>query len=257
MLSRVGVRTGVLAFVLVFCWLSGTAYADGCASDADCKAGRVCFQGACRDPASACATDRDCPGEAICESGRCVETHPAPPPAASGPASPVGPPDIAPAGSPPVSPPRPSDEGGPELAFQVNLGGGFQDRDDVGSGTGWVAGAGVGLRFESGIALLAIAGYASGSSRVTYVDGSTDSLPIRLSYAGAAVGFRSRAGQTMLGLAYARSPSFLGPVDEGMAFVAKGFYNIVGRFAIVLETTMAVVGEGRASTLSLGVGYAE
>ena len=40
-----------------------------CASDNDCKLGRVCQAGSCAE--RSCTKDAECPGEAICEASRC------------------------------------------------------------------------------------------------------------------------------------------------------------------------------------------
>jgi len=44
----------------------------GCASDADCKHGRVCIEGACQDAPRVCLTDLDCPAGFACVGGACV-----------------------------------------------------------------------------------------------------------------------------------------------------------------------------------------
>lgn len=41
----------------------------GCTTDAECRGGRVCREGACTTPA--CAKDVDCPAPQICEGGVC------------------------------------------------------------------------------------------------------------------------------------------------------------------------------------------
>jgi hypothetical protein len=149
---------------------------------------------------------------------------------------------------------RPS---GSSLAFEALLGGGFQDRDGYGSGLGWVTAGGVGIRFESGVALMALAGYASSSSSARLDDGTNVQLPrLHLAHLGAGVSLRFARGSTTLGLAYASTPDTLKP-DSGLAFLFRYFYVVTGRFSIVLDSAMAAVGDGRASTFSLGVGYAE
>jgi hypothetical protein len=45
-----------------------------CASDADCRAGRVCRAGSCTSPT--CAKDVDCPEPQICEAGACAPPSP-------------------------------------------------------------------------------------------------------------------------------------------------------------------------------------
>lgn len=40
-----------------------------CASDSDCKLGRVCQAGSCAE--RSCSKDAECPGDAICEAARC------------------------------------------------------------------------------------------------------------------------------------------------------------------------------------------
>lgn len=43
-----------------------------CTADEECKAGRFCLGGICRDWAGECFKDVDCKGELLCESGRCA-----------------------------------------------------------------------------------------------------------------------------------------------------------------------------------------
>ena len=45
-----------------------------CATDAECRAGRVCRAGACTTPV--CAKDVDCPAPQICEGGACQAPKP-------------------------------------------------------------------------------------------------------------------------------------------------------------------------------------
>jgi hypothetical protein len=49
-----------------------------CATNADCRGGRVCVGGSCVTPQ--CTRDVDCPADAVCENGTCVAAAPAPPP---------------------------------------------------------------------------------------------------------------------------------------------------------------------------------
>ncbi len=43
-----------------------------CTADEECKAGRFCLGGICRDWAGQCFKDVDCKGEMLCEGGLCV-----------------------------------------------------------------------------------------------------------------------------------------------------------------------------------------
>ncbi len=64
------VRLALLASVLLI--LPGVASAD-CESDSDCKNGRFCVGGLCRDWAGQCFKDVDCEGSLVCEGGRCAD----------------------------------------------------------------------------------------------------------------------------------------------------------------------------------------
>ncbi len=44
----------------------------GCHSDAECKHGRICVDGACRDAGSVCRDDADCPSGQHCYGGSCI-----------------------------------------------------------------------------------------------------------------------------------------------------------------------------------------
>ena len=63
-------RFALLASLLLI--LPATAWAD-CASDEDCKNGRFCVGGLCRDWAGQCFKDVDCEGSLICDTGRCSD----------------------------------------------------------------------------------------------------------------------------------------------------------------------------------------
>ncbi len=108
-----------------------------CASDTDCRAGRVCRDGSCvSPPPAACTRDVDCPGNAICESGSCVvppAANATPPsaPVVLGPvpqSTPVGPPPSGNVARPmqlgpvPLGPASPSPAGGPSPLGPVDLG---------------------------------------------------------------------------------------------------------------------------------------
>ena len=54
---------------------SAQAFA-ACATNEDCKHGRVCDNGECAEPVVHCSKDRDCEGDNVCVSGTCA----APPP---------------------------------------------------------------------------------------------------------------------------------------------------------------------------------
>ncbi len=43
-----------------------------CTADEECKAGRFCLGGICRDWAGQCFKDVDCEGDLLCEAGRCA-----------------------------------------------------------------------------------------------------------------------------------------------------------------------------------------
>lgn len=56
--------------VCTLCLIPTAAYAD-CGPDSDCKNGRSCIGGVCRDWAGQCFKDIDCEGSLVCEGGRC------------------------------------------------------------------------------------------------------------------------------------------------------------------------------------------
>jgi hypothetical protein len=232
-------------------FLSAHAFADGCASDAECKAGRVCVAGACQDAAGNCANDRDCPGDLICDSGRCLDrpTVATPPPAAPLPAAPYPPTPWVPA--------RPLVEEGPRVAWEVYGGGGFHDRENIGTGLGWVLGGAAGVRFGSGIGVVALGGFASARN------GDCEALAtcgfarrLQLAHVGAGVSLHSRAAATTLGLAWATAPG-IEPKATGGAFVFRYFYHVVERFSFVIDSTIGLVDADRTSTLSLGLGWTD
>jgi hypothetical protein len=89
-----------------------------CASDSECKGGRVCSEGVCTEATAACGTDVDCPGDLICASGTCSQptgaaaappATPTPAPVSHAPASHgyagAGPAPV-PAGAAPYGPPQ-------------------------------------------------------------------------------------------------------------------------------------------------------
>ena len=47
-----------------------------CATNDDCKAGRVCERGSCVEPVTRCTKDRDCEGDDVCDGGACVPPPP-------------------------------------------------------------------------------------------------------------------------------------------------------------------------------------
>jgi hypothetical protein len=84
-------RLSCVAMVLVLAAIPRLGWAaGGCASNADCKGGRVCQAGACAEPPKACEKDTDCPGEQICNDRHCA--NPGKPAAAAAPPAPTPPP---------------------------------------------------------------------------------------------------------------------------------------------------------------------
>lgn len=70
-----------------------------CASDSDCKGGRICVAGSCR---RTCSADKDCPGDEVCEGNLCkVEGGTAPPTGTTAPSAPPSTPPTAPPTAPP------------------------------------------------------------------------------------------------------------------------------------------------------------
>lgn len=85
-------RALLLGLLLSVCGLPASAWA-ACASDDQCKHGRICVDGECAAP-GACEVDVDCTGDLICVEGQCTVAGQAA--AAPAPAAPAAPAEPAP-----------------------------------------------------------------------------------------------------------------------------------------------------------------
>lgn len=213
---------------------SGAAFAQpGCRTDADCKAPRICWKGACQELVSSpCSRDADCPGEEVCEGARCTDRKPAAAPAAAEPEAPVG------------------EEGTPfPFAGELAIGGTLQNWSP-GQGFGWSWSAGLGVRFDSGVGLLALIG--EGRTTLQPTASGASEVPAQVGHVGGGVTFMSRSGISTIGIAMATEGGLLNN-KRGVALLFRNFYPIVSKFGISIEFLTAFIAERRVQTLSLGL----
>jgi hypothetical protein len=231
-------RLRALAVLWPVLVLPSRALADGCAADTDCKADRRCIEGQCQVPTPSCQHDRDCPGEQVCERGQCVV--PAAPPMD----------DLTTRPSPPPT--------GIPLAWEVVAGGGLQAQA-AGVGFGWQASLALGVRPSPGLAVLGLGTYSRAASAAC--DGSVAACVVppvlHLGTFGLGVRYLSqRRGATTTGLVRVIEP-FTPGGDQGWGLSTRYHYGLVPGFALTLESLVAVLGNGMAYTLGVGVGWTD